>query len=75
MTSRRQERSGSSPDVIPRVLMDSDDLTASSVNLHVAVAMHKERKRIVDRVVKECQEHGNTWLPVERIIKIVSDNG
>lgn len=73
--ANRQQRSGSSPDGIPRVLMDSDDLTASSVNLHVAVAMHKERKRIVDRVVKECKEHGNTYLPVERIIKIVSDNG
>lgn len=67
-----QDRSGSSPDTPPRPIMDSDDLTASSVNLHVAVAMHRERKRIVDRVVQETSKHGNTWLPVERIIKIVS---
>lgn len=52
--------------------MDSDDLTASSVNLNVAVAMHRERKRIVDRVVQETRKHGNTYLPIERIIKIVS---
>lgn len=68
----KQERSGSNPDRIPRPVMDSDDLTASSVNLHVAVAMHKERKRIVDRVVQETSKHGNAYLPVERIIKIVS---
>lgn len=68
----RQQRSGSSPDLLPRPIMDSDDLTASSVNLNVAVAMHRERKRIVDRVVQETRKHGNTYLPIERIIKIVS---
>lgn len=68
----REQREGSSPDRIPKIVMDESDLTTSSAELHVAVALHKERKRIIDRVVKECSEHGNTWLPIERIKKIIA---
>ncbi len=67
---KRHDREGSSPDPIQR---NSDDLALSSKALHSAIAVHQERKRIVDRIVKHGQETGNSYLPIERIIKIVSD--
>ena len=68
----REQRAGSSPDRIPKLVMDESDLVTSSAELHVAVALHKERKRIIDRVVTESSEHGNSWLPIERIKKIIA---
>lgn len=69
---RRQERSGSSPDY--PINRNGDDLAVSSKALHSAIAVHQERRRIVDRIVKHHQETGNSYLPIERIIKIVSEH-